>query len=134
MTKIKILFVCKMNRDRSRTAEEIYQNHPQLEVKSAGIAWNAIQRVTPELLTWATVILCMEESHQRHIEIYFEKFIAGKVIDYLDIEANYAHLLPNPRIYMKEKVDAWLLDYFPGFLPLPLPPAPSPSFPKEGDW
>jgi len=112
---IKILFVCKMNVDRSRTAEEIYQNHPQLEVKSAGIAWNALQPVTPELLTWATVILCMEEWHKRFIENKFEKFITGKVIDYLDIEADYARLLPHPRSFLKKKVDAWLRDHFPGF-------------------
>ena len=63
----KILFVCSANIDRSPTAEHIYANQTDLEVKSAGVGCYAQQPVTTELLQWADVVLCMEDEHKNHI-------------------------------------------------------------------
>jgi len=60
MKKVKVLFVCMMNRMRSRTAEDLYKNQPDLEVRSAGIDPEAEQVVTLEMLKWADVIFCFE--------------------------------------------------------------------------
>lgn len=40
--KNKILFVCSYNRYRSPTARKIFSDHPELDVKSAGIESNAL--------------------------------------------------------------------------------------------
>ena len=104
----KILFVCSGNVDRSPTAEAIYKNHPELEVKSAGAGWNPYQRVNEELLQWADVVLCMEEWHKQTIMKDYGNVIAGKRIDYLDIEDDYPCVHPQLIKIIKEKVDTWL--------------------------
>ena len=112
---MKILFVCKANVDRSKTAEKIYKDHPGLEVKSAGTAWYANKPVNKELVEWADAILCMENSHKRYIVEEFADVISNKIIDVLDIKTiirdevcEYMHQSLVERI--KEKVDAWLLE------------------------
>jgi len=104
----KILFVCTGNVDRSPTAERIYKNHPELEVKSAGIPGYAQQPVSEELLQWADVILCMEDYHKRFIMNSYGNLIFGKIIDYLDIADEYSSMDPMLEIIIKKKVDAWL--------------------------
>ena len=108
MTKINILFVCSANEDRSRTAEDLYKIHPRLEVKSAGVDWNVKKRVTEGLIKWADVVLCMEEFQINMIMKEFGNLIPGKIIDYLDIEANYAILQNDPPSFIKARVDTWL--------------------------
>jgi len=65
MKKFKVLFVCTMNRMRSRTAEDLYRNQPGLEVRSAGVDKEAVQPVTLEMLVWADVIFCFELAQSR---------------------------------------------------------------------
>ncbi|MEO0469031.1 MAG: hypothetical protein AAF206_05380 [Bacteroidota bacterium] len=48
--KKKILFICIVNRMRSATAHEIYQDDPRFEVKSAGTDPSAKQPMTADLL------------------------------------------------------------------------------------
>ena len=103
-----ILFVCSANVDRSPTAEHIYKNHPQLEVKSAGIHWNATQKVDEALLQWADVVLCMEEFQKRLIMIDFNTVIEGKIIDYLDVYDDYVRMSPELIEKIKEQMDAWV--------------------------
>ena len=61
-----ILFVCTANRDRSRTAEDLYQRDPRYRVLSAGVAPFATVPVTRELLLWANRIFVMNEREDRH--------------------------------------------------------------------
>ena len=103
-----ILFVCSANVDRSPTAEHMYQNHPQLEVKSAGIHWYATRKVDENLLQWADVILCMEEFQKQIIMRDFTSVVAGKIIDYLDVYDDYERMSPELRDAIKEQMDAWL--------------------------
>lgn len=51
--KTRVLFVCDKNRLRSPTAERVFGDHPQLEVKSAGVDKDATVVVSRELLEWA---------------------------------------------------------------------------------
>ena len=61
-----ILFVCTANRDRSRTAEDLYQRDSRYRVLSAGVAPFATVPVTRELLLWAHRIFVMNEREDRH--------------------------------------------------------------------
>lgn len=64
--KEHILFICTANRDRSRTAEDLYQGDPRYQVLSAGVAPFATVPLTRELLLWANRIFVMNESADRH--------------------------------------------------------------------
>jgi len=108
MEKTKVLFVCFGNRDRSPTAAKIYSNHPELEVKSAGVSWRAYKIVSKELVEWADVILTMEDYQKLHIEHNFPDAIAGKMIDSLDIHDEYGFMDPRLENIIKVRVDAWL--------------------------
>jgi len=58
----KVLFVCTVNRFRSKTAEEIFKS--KFNVKSAGTSELANTPLSRELLEWADYIFVMEESHK----------------------------------------------------------------------
>jgi protein-tyrosine phosphatase len=70
--RLKVLFVCAMNKQRSATAERIYRNDPRLEVRSAGVRANANRRVSEKDLRWADVVYVMEREHKSWIVMRFE--------------------------------------------------------------
>jgi len=107
----KILFLCSANIDRSPTAERIYSNYPELEVKSAGVSWFARKPVTAKYIEWADVILCMEEWQKQFIEQNFAEAIADKMVDSLDVEDIYPYMHPKLVEIIKEKTDRWLKEY-----------------------
>jgi len=89
----KVLFVCTVNRFRSKTAEEIFKS--KFNVKSAGTSELANTPLSRELLEWADYIFVMEESHKniihkRYPAIYKKKKIICLYIDdvynYMDKE------------------------------------------------
>ena len=49
----KFLFVCTVNRLRSKTADTLFQGLPDFEVKSTGTDAEATVQVNRELLEWA---------------------------------------------------------------------------------
>jgi len=67
--KLKLLFICTANINRSRTAEDILKNSPDYEVQSAGIIYHPAggQVVTQELIDWADRIFVMDENNDRHL-------------------------------------------------------------------
>ncbi len=62
---MKILFVCSNNKDRSKTAEDLYKDDPRYEVKSCGVDVGAETEVTKDLVNWADAIVVMDERHDR---------------------------------------------------------------------
>ena len=107
---MKILFVCSANVDRSPTAEQIYKNHPALEVKSAGASFYAQKPVNKELILWADAILCMENRQKWYIVEDFADIVFDKLIENLDIEDEYQFMHPSLVEIIKTKVDAWLCE------------------------
>ncbi|MBS7639191.1 MAG: phosphotyrosine protein phosphatase [Candidatus Bathyarchaeia archaeon] len=63
----RVLFVCTANIDRSPTAEDLLKKVGGFEVKSAGVWFNARQRLSEDLIDWADVIFAMEEHHKMAI-------------------------------------------------------------------
>ena len=108
MRTTKILFVCSANIDRSPTAERIYANQPTLEVKSAGTSRFARIPLSAELVSWADVILCMEDRHQQFINETYPDIIVHKKIDTLHVTDIYSYVEPILKKIIKEKVDEWL--------------------------
>jgi len=71
-----VLFVCTANRDRSRTAEDLYRADPRYDVRSAGVAPFATVRVDDELLLWADRVFVMnerEDGHRTFLQLQFPR-------------------------------------------------------------
>lgn len=87
--KIKILFVCTMNYQRSRTAEELYKMDERFEIRSAGVAKDAFVRINLENLSWANFIIVMEKAHRNKIRKRYNSIYQTKSIICLYIEDEY---------------------------------------------
>jgi predicted protein tyrosine phosphatase len=73
---MKVLFICNQNKHRSKTAEELFRS--KFETKSAGL-YNS-KPVTEKQLSWADVIVVMEEEQRHELakrfpQIYLQKRI-----------------------------------------------------------
>jgi predicted protein tyrosine phosphatase len=70
--RLKILFVCAMNKKRSATAEHLYSKDARLEVRSAGVRPEAKRRVSEKDLQWADIVFAMEREHKRRLLQQFQ--------------------------------------------------------------
>jgi predicted protein tyrosine phosphatase len=84
---MKLLFICNQNQNRSKTAEELFKN--KHETMSAGL-YNQ-KPLTKEELTWADLIIVMEETQRTEISKRFPKQYLQKKILNLDIPDTYAY-------------------------------------------
>ncbi|MEK6964492.1 MAG: phosphotyrosine protein phosphatase [Nanoarchaeota archaeon] len=78
------LFICTNNEIRSPTAERVFkeilkERKLSGKVKSAGVAPDAPNRITYDLLQWANKIFCMEEEHKLYI-LYLYPELEKKVV------------------------------------------------------
>ena len=101
---MKLLFVCARNRLRSPTAERVFGAVPGVEAESAGVAPDAEQTVTPELLAWADVILVMEPAHRARLSRLFPAALRGKRVVCLDVPDDYEYMAPELVEILRERV------------------------------
>ena len=66
---MKLLFICSRNKWRSRTAEDIFKNFVDYEVRSAGTAESARIKVNEKFVLWADIIFVMEREHKKDCRI-----------------------------------------------------------------
>ncbi len=102
---IKILFLCGRNRFRSPTAENIFSNHPGLEVASAGLSPDAESPVTSEILHWADVIFVMEKKHRTKLAREFSIHLRDKRVICLNIPDKYGYMDEELIRILKEKIE-----------------------------
>jgi predicted protein tyrosine phosphatase len=104
----RILFVCSRNRLRSPTAERVFAGRPDLEVASAGLAPDAEEPVTGELLKWAELVFVMEKRHRVRLTRRFKADLRHARVVCLDIPDDYAFM--DPRLVQKltERVEPHL--------------------------
>jgi len=88
--KMKILFVCSMNINRSRTAEDIFRE--RFETKSAGL-YNPFP-VTKEEIWWADLVMVMEDVHKDEIAKRFPQLYSQKKVISLGIPDFYNYMQP----------------------------------------
>lgn len=86
--RLKVLFVCAMNKQRSVTAERLYRNDPRVAVRSAGVRAGAERRLDEADLCWADVVFAMEREHKQWIATRFEG-LEQPPIEVLDIPDEY---------------------------------------------
>lgn len=78
---MKILFICNQNEHRSKVAEQIFKE--KFETKSAGL-YNS-KPVTAKQLTWADLIVVMEDNQRTELSKRFPEIYMQKQILTLDI-------------------------------------------------
>lgn len=99
-----ILFICSQNRLRSPTAEQVFADHPGLEVSSAGTNHDAENPLTAEQLSWADMIVVMEKQHRTKLQKRFRSVLRHQQIICLDIPDNYAFMDPELIKLLKERM------------------------------
>ena len=102
--RLKVLFVCAMNRQRSVTAERLYRNDARLEVRSAGVRSDALRRISEADLKWADVVFVMEREHKLWIATRFAE-IDLPVIDVLDIPDDFEVMDPELQKILRSLLD-----------------------------
>lgn len=98
-----VLFVCSQNWHRSKTAETLFSNNTQFNVKSAGTNSYAETPLTEEILQWADIVLVMESHHKKNILTKFSDSIAEDKIIVLDIPDRYRYMDPELITNIKTK-------------------------------
>lgn len=58
--KMKVLFICNQNKNRSKTAEKLFST--KFETKSAGLYNN--KPITEKQLSWADLVIVMEDAQK----------------------------------------------------------------------
>jgi len=100
--KMRVLFVCLANVDRSPTAEEMFKGRSDLEVMSAGISAVGGRQLTEEIVKWADKIFVMEGEQADYIEALVPGAHSKTVV--LDIPDIFPRNHPKLRTLLKERV------------------------------
>ncbi|MEP1551620.1 MAG: phosphotyrosine protein phosphatase [Paraglaciecola sp.] len=87
-----ILFICSRNQWRSPTAEKVWKNHPELNVRSAGTSPRAKRTVSVKDIQWADIIFVMEEKHKSRLKAQFTRLLDHKPTNVLDIPDEYQYM------------------------------------------
>ncbi len=82
---MKLLFICNQNQNRSKTAEEIFKD--RFETRSAGLFND--KPVSEKEISWADLIIVMEDQQRKEIGIRFPKTYLQKHIISLNIPDTY---------------------------------------------
>ncbi len=90
--KVNVLFVCSRNQWRSPTAEKVWSNHPQVNVRSAGTSPRARRTISPKDVQWADIIMVMEKKHKNRVAAEFTRMVSHKPIHVLDIPDEYKYM------------------------------------------
>ncbi|WP_167283041.1 protein tyrosine phosphatase [Paenibacillus lupini] len=89
---MKLLFVCSRNKWRSLTAEKVFEQYSQYEVRSAGTEENARIKITAGHIGWADTIFVMEKKHLRRLQSKFASLLSGKQVICLGIPDEYVFM------------------------------------------
>ncbi|MEP0356174.1 phosphotyrosine protein phosphatase [Paraglaciecola sp.] len=87
-----ILFICSRNQWRSPTAEKVWKNHPELNVRSAGTSPKAKRTVSVKDIQWADIIFVMEEKHKSRLKAQFTRLLDHKPTHVFDIPDEYQYM------------------------------------------
>ena len=84
MEKIKLLFVCMGNLNRSPTAQHLFKDSKKYKAKSCGVDSLSPTMISKELVKWANMIFVMEDWHKEKV-LEFDPDTAVVVLNIPDI-------------------------------------------------
>jgi predicted protein tyrosine phosphatase len=105
--KTRLLFVCSANRQRSPTAEQLFENSERYEARSCGTHAMLGNRCDSSLMEWADIIFCMEEHHRQALLAQHPE-AEDKMIVVLDIPDMYLPNDPHLIMQLREKLGEYL--------------------------
>ncbi|WP_410220090.1 low molecular weight protein tyrosine phosphatase family protein [Pedobacter sp.] len=105
---MNILFICSRNKWRSPTAETIYKNKQNHQVKSAGTEPSSKNKVSAKLIIWADIIFVMEKKHRQRLQDRFPNEMTDKEVVILEIEDEYQYMDEELVEMIKLSVDPYL--------------------------
>ncbi|KIA93868.1 protein tyrosine phosphatase [Pedobacter kyungheensis] len=105
---MNILFVCSRNKWRSATAETLYKNHPDHEVRSAGTASSARVKINAKHIVWADAIFVMEKKHKQILIERYPIETREKEIVILHIPDDYQYMDEELIEEIQSKMTAYL--------------------------
>jgi predicted protein tyrosine phosphatase len=105
---MNLLFVCSRNQWRSPTAEAIYKDRQDLQVRSAGTSPSAKIKLTAKTILWAEIIFVMEKKHKELIVEKFAHESENTAIVILDIADEYKFMDPELIEEIRTKVGHYL--------------------------
>lgn len=103
--KLRILFVCTVNRMRSATAYELYKDDPRFEVDSAGTDRTANTVLEDWHMEWADAIVVMEKYHRNVIRERFPDWYQKKPLVCLYIDDIYDLMQPELVTMLRDKFE-----------------------------
>lgn len=89
---MKVLFVCSRNRQRSLTAEKVFDGGNGHEVRSVGTEPGARIRISSGHIGWADLIFVMEKKHLRRLEAKYGDELAGRRVVTLHVPDDYDYM------------------------------------------
>jgi predicted protein tyrosine phosphatase len=101
--KVKVLFVCTGNLDRSPTAQELVKDVPGIEARSAGTSKTASIHLSQSLIDWADKVIVMESRHQEAVLKIAPK--VRKKITCLNIPDEFCYNQPELRTLLWNRLD-----------------------------
>jgi predicted protein tyrosine phosphatase len=104
----RVLFLCRVNRHRSATAERLFCKRRDLDVRSAGTSQDALVRVNERMLEWADVIFTMDEEQRAELERMFPSHPVLDRLICLGIPDDFAFLDPELIQLLEERVKVHL--------------------------
>ncbi len=102
---MRLLFVCNIGMNRSRTAAELFSR--DYETRYAG-AYDGRNKLTSELLDWVDVVFVMEEHQREYIAREFVKQYISKRVLNLEVPDVYSYNQPELILTLNKKVTKWL--------------------------
>ncbi|MCP9770056.1 protein tyrosine phosphatase [Lacihabitans sp. LS3-19] len=90
----KLLFVCSRNKRRSLTAEMVFRDNLDYDVKSCGTNNGARVKITIGLIGWADKIIFMEKRHKEIASFSFGDSLSKKQVHVLNIKDIYEFMDP----------------------------------------
>lgn len=100
----RVLFVCRLNRSRSATAERVFCKRSDLDVRSAGTSSDAMARVNRRMLDWADVVFIMDDEQRSSLEQMFPSHPALGRLICLEIPDDFAFFEPALVQLLEERV------------------------------
>lgn len=79
-----------------------------METASAGLAPDAEEECSAELVEWAGIIFVMEKAHRARLQRRFRKSLKSARVVCLDIPDDYAFMQPELVDLLKRKVGPYL--------------------------
>ena len=97
---MNVLFICNQNENRSKTAEDLFKG--KFKTKSAGL-YNE-KPLTEKQLSWANLVVVMEDGQRTEISRRFPKLYMQKKILSLNIPDTYYYKQPELVSALKSKI------------------------------